>query len=312
MQQTHLLRAARGGGSNNNSRHSSKKKNTQAVKKSISRAVTNALLSLENVLDVGAMKIQNIGDGDVIVDTHILVDSRTTVKQAHKIATRARRCAMRSHDYIADAIVHVDAQQRLLNGRLGSDIEEDICNALATVKEIYSVAQASVTRVKGRVIADVEILVNPELLMREVHYVARRARKVVEDVPGVDEAEIHLELADEQTIEMKNTRRSKTNTKLTAPTGYQSDKILNATSFKSENSPQTTTDEDDVYSSHSNSGGGRKNSTAPPRPPMIDTSSHTESDDDENAYADDFDDDNGNSTGKTDPSENILKSHLKM
>ena len=42
------------------------------------------------------------------------------------------------------------------------------------MKEIYSVAQANISRAGGQVIADVEILVNPELLMREVHYVARR------------------------------------------------------------------------------------------------------------------------------------------
>ena len=169
-QKPRLLSAARG----NASKTRTKKISSRGIKSSIKNSVINALLSLESVLDVGAMKMQNIGDGDVVIDTHILVDSRTTVKQAHKIATRARKFALRSHERIADVIVHVDAQQRLMNGRLPRDIEEDICSALATVKEIYSVAQANISRAGGRVIADVEILVNPELLMREVHYVARR------------------------------------------------------------------------------------------------------------------------------------------
>ena len=169
-QKPRLLSAARG----NNSKTRTKRISSRGIKSSIKNSVINALLSLESVLDVGAMKMQNIGDGDVVIDTHILVDSRTTVKQAHKIATRARKFALRSHERIADVIVHVDAQQRLMNGRLPRDIEEDICSALATVKEIYSVAQANISRAGGQVIADVEILVNPELLMREVHYVARR------------------------------------------------------------------------------------------------------------------------------------------
>ena len=169
-QKPRLLSAARG----NNSKTRTKRISSRGIKSSIKNSVINSLLSLESVLDVGAMKMQNIGDGDVVIDTHILVDSRTTVKQAHKIATRARKFALRSHERIADVIVHVDAQQRLMNGRLPRDIEEDICSALATVKEIYSVAQANISRAGGQVIADVEILVNPELLMREVHYVARR------------------------------------------------------------------------------------------------------------------------------------------
>ena len=169
-QKPRLLNAARG----NAAKIKAKKLTSRGVKSGIKNSVIDALLSLESVLDVGAMKMQNIGDGDVVIDTHILVDSRTTVKQAHKIATRARKFALRSHERIADVIVHVDAQQRLMNGRLPRDIEEDICSALATVKEIYSVAQANISRAGGQVIADVEILVNPELLMREVHYVARR------------------------------------------------------------------------------------------------------------------------------------------
>ena len=303
-QNGNLLKAARGGiSSNKRGISKSRKQKMQTIKNNIKRAVTEALLSLDSVLDVGAMKIQNIGDGDVVIDTHILVDSRTTVKQAHKIATRARRCAMRSHDYIADVIVHVDAQQRLFNGRLSADIEEDICSALATVKEIYSVAQANVARAKGRVIADVEILVNPNLLMREVHYVARRARKVVEDVPGVDQAEIHLELADENTIARKHAVDKK---RSRARTGSESDRIVNASNMKSANSPQTTTDEEDMYS---NNRTRRKLAPPPPRPPMIDTSSHTDSDE-ENMYADDFDDDvNDDKNGNNDNNNNTGKNN---
>ena len=72
-----------------------------------------------------------------------------------------------------------------------------------------------------------------------------QARKIVEDVPGVDEAEIHLELADESKIKSKkriNSRKSKR----AVPTGTASDKIVNASNMKSAASPQTTTEEEDT------------------------------------------------------------------
>ena len=114
-----------------------------------------------------------------------------------------------------------------------------------------------------------------------------QARKIVEDVPGVDEAEIHLELADESKIKSKkriNSRKSKR----AVPTGTASDKIVNASNMKSAASPQTTTDEEDMYGDVGRNRNRLAKSTIPRRPPMIDTSSHTESDD-ENMYADDFD-----------------------
>ena len=114
-----------------------------------------------------------------------------------------------------------------------------------------------------------------------------QARKIVEDVPGVDEAEIHLELADESKIKSKkpiNSRKSKR----AVPTGTASDKIVNASNMKSAASPQTTTDEEDMYGDVGRNRNRLAKSTIPRIPPMIDTSSHTESDD-ENMYADDFD-----------------------
>ena len=137
-----------------------------------------------------------------------------------------------------------------------------------------------------------------------------RLRKIVEDVPGVDEAEIHLELADESKIKSKkriNSRKSKG----AVPTGTASDKIVNASNMKSAASPQTTTDEEDIYGGVGRNRNRLAKSTIPRRPPMIDTSSHTESDD-ENMYADDFDQEDGALKGtlQTNHTENAILDNL--
>ena len=133
-----------------------------------------------------------------------------------------------------------------------------------------------------------------------------QARKIVEDVPGVDEAEIHLELADESKIKSKKRTNSR-KSKRAVPTGTASDKIVNASNMKSAASPQTTTDEEDIYGDVGSNRNRLAKSTIPRRPPMIDTSSHTESDD-ENMYADDFDqeDEALKGTAQTNHTENAI------
>jgi hypothetical protein len=240
----------------------------------ITQCVEDALLGVASVLGLGKIKVQVTGNREVVVDAHVLVDRRTSVKEAHKIATRARKSAMQSNTSIFDVIVHVDAETRSsYSGRDTADIEEDICNALSTVKEISSVAQVEIRRSGSRARANVEILVNPDLRMREVHYVARRARKIVEDIRDVDEAEIHLELAENEDLESK--RRSQ------ARTGTQSDKIVNATYMKSSKSPQTTTDEDSLSCGDSDTLKRRMPSA---RPPPVDTSQAEEDDYDEEEF----------------------------
>ena len=256
-----LLHAARGRSSNN-------KRNRRVDRMSVMRCVENALINVDDVIGLGNVKVQITKSNDIIVDAHILVDSRTTVKEAHKLATKARKRAMQSNTDIYDVVVHVDAQTRYISGRDSAEIEEDICSAMATIKEVSSVARVKINRKGGRIAANVEILVNPELRMREVHYVARRARKLVEDIRDVDEAEIHLELANSS--KLVNRARSR------ARTGSASDKIVNGSYEKSASSPQTTTDEDLSQTFPRQ---------PPPRPPMVDTSSHT--DEEEYTYSED-------------------------
>ena len=78
------------------------------------------------------------------------------------------------------------------------EIEEDVANVtLASVREIFhSLMRPRLCRGRGlRTGVDVEICVNPDLRVKEVHAVAKQARQIAEGVAGVDVADVHLELA---------------------------------------------------------------------------------------------------------------------
>ena len=167
----------------------------------------------------------------VNVDVHISVDASTSVLRAHEIASQARAAVFAVDTCIEDATVHVDAQPttslhggeealsasgKFSSGRRISPsterLKRAVKEALRQIRDIYRISKIKIkTRMKSPgsssrssspgspnqkriVCAEVEILVNPELKIRRVHAVARSARELIEAVPGIDEADVHLEL----------------------------------------------------------------------------------------------------------------------
>ncbi|KUF93158.1 hypothetical protein AM588_10003997 [Phytophthora nicotianae] len=115
---------------------------------------------------------------------------------------------------VSEVLVHIDVQfdqfscsafsegeVNKKNFRPYREIKNDISYALATIPEITGTTHINthwLPHIGGRHTAvDVAIVVQPDLKVGAAHGVAKKARKAIEAIPYIVEADIHLELQDE-------------------------------------------------------------------------------------------------------------------
>ncbi|KAG6969933.1 hypothetical protein JG688_00005099 [Phytophthora aleatoria] len=138
----------------------------------------------------------------------------------HVSQVRARRMGpytlvdLRVHEVqdVSEVLVHIDVQfdqfscsafsaGEVKNFRPYREIKNDISYALATIPEITGTTHINthwLPHLGGRDTAvDVTIVVQPDLKVGAAHAVAKKARRTIEAIPYIVEADIHLELLDD-------------------------------------------------------------------------------------------------------------------
>ncbi|RHY20417.1 hypothetical protein DYB25_000887 [Aphanomyces astaci] len=145
------------------------------------------------------------------------VHGRTSVSAAQQLAARVKAEVLRRVPDVSEVLVHID----VANGTYGCnsaeqmrpfrEIKHDVLHAIKAIPEILSVTHVNVHWVVHRdrpselgtaygTDLDVTIVVHPDMAVRDVHNIARRARREIERLSYVVTADIHLELYDEETM----------------------------------------------------------------------------------------------------------------
>lgn len=149
-----------------------------------------------------------------LVDLHVHVHARTSISMAQQIAARVRSHILREMSDVSEVLVHIDVDfdpedrsresaKELLEQEMRPyrEIKRDVSAALATIPEVRGTTHINTHWVPYKngsgTVVDVAIIVQPHLKVEEVHDVAKRARKAIEAISYVAEADIHLELLDE-------------------------------------------------------------------------------------------------------------------
>ena len=85
------------------------------------------------------------------------------------------------------------------------EIKRDVKHAISSVPEIVHLTHLDAHWVPTDhgygTLVEVTMTLNPDMTIRESHGVARRARKAIEAISYVAEADIHLDLFDEDVYE---------------------------------------------------------------------------------------------------------------
>ena len=172
----------------------------EVVEEDILPALKQALNQIEGVEKFHDLRTRRMGSY-VLVDLHVQVDSRLSVSAGHQIGERVRMMLLEQIPQVNEVLVHIDAEEDLDEShptlmRPQSDIESDIRQILQTIPEIKGISHILCHFLKEQLSVQIEIMVDPRLRVYEVQIIARKARRLVEEINDIQTADIHLELDD--------------------------------------------------------------------------------------------------------------------
>lgn len=83
------------------------------------RSIRRTLLETPGVIGLHELRTRRMAHR-ALVDAHVQVDARISVSEGHRIAETARERVLGRHPVVLDVLVHVDAEDDLVNGGGGS------------------------------------------------------------------------------------------------------------------------------------------------------------------------------------------------
>lgn len=121
-------------------------------------SIRQTLIDTKGVQNVHELRTRKMAHR-VLVDAHILVDSKISVSEGHSIAERARKRVIDSHESVNDVLVHVDIED---DAGFGEDVpmafpsREELLASLAKVLDgLPDYDQVTLHYLAGKVEADV-------------------------------------------------------------------------------------------------------------------------------------------------------------
>jgi divalent metal cation (Fe/Co/Zn/Cd) transporter len=138
----------------------------------------------------------------LLVDLHVEVEGSTTVSDGHQVAERVRQLVFQKQAGVSEVLVHIDPEpdEDLEPGdqlaRPRQEIETEVRRTALGVDGVRAVTHVLIHFLERRVTLQIEIEVDPGLRVHEAAAVARALRRRVEEINGVDHADVHLELDD--------------------------------------------------------------------------------------------------------------------
>lgn len=121
-------------------------------------SIRQTLMDTQGVENVHELRTRKMAHR-VLVDAHILVDSKISVSEGHSIAERARKRVIDSHESVNDVLVHVDTED---DGADGEDLKidlpsrDELTKALSAILEgLPTPEQVTFHYLAGKVEADV-------------------------------------------------------------------------------------------------------------------------------------------------------------
>jgi cation diffusion facilitator family transporter len=121
-------------------------------------SIRQTLMDTQGVENVHELRTRKMAHR-VLVDAHILVDSKISVSEGHSIAERARKRVIDSHESVNDVLVHVDTED---DGADSEDLKidlpsrDELTKALSVILEgLAAPEQVTFHYLAGKVEADV-------------------------------------------------------------------------------------------------------------------------------------------------------------
>ncbi|MBW1880665.1 MAG: cation diffusion facilitator family transporter [Deltaproteobacteria bacterium] len=173
----------------------------------------DAINALPGVVDLHELRARRMGPR-VLVDLHVQVDGSTTVSDGHQVALRVGRFVQEKHPEVSEVLVHIDPEADIVEDpplwRPREELERDVRTRAETVPGLHHVTHVLVHYLQDRVAVQADIVVDPEVQVREAAKVADTFRRSLLDIDDVNHADVHLELDPEAHGVLPEPLRTKT------------------------------------------------------------------------------------------------------
>lgn len=172
----------------------------EAIEVGITERIHQIVKQVDGVQSFHQVRARRMGS-ETLVDMHVEVDHLMTVSAAHQVAERVRWSILDEIDEVNEVLVHIDAEEDLKEQfvrmmRPQRKIEKDIRKALLPIPEVLSVTHIYCHFINQRLTVQVNLEMEPSLRISEAQQIAVNARRLLEAIPDIDAADIHLELND--------------------------------------------------------------------------------------------------------------------
>lgn len=138
-------------------------------------ALKRIIKTIEGVQGVHMLRSRRMG-GVYLIDVHIVVDERLSVSEGHKISEYVRLKLIDSHEYISDALVHIDAEDDSVaalctDSPMRREVLTDLRRVWADQIEAEELEQVTLHYLNGKVHVD---------LVRSMQTVDANAQQLIE------------------------------------------------------------------------------------------------------------------------------------
>lgn len=181
----------------------------ESAEEKVLQNINRLLKQVEGVQHYHAVRARKMGPY-ILVDMHVEVDSMMSVSAAHQVAERVRFSILNNIPAVNEVLVHVDAEDdaedqptELIRSqptelmRSQPEIEGDIRKVVKGIPEILEISHIICHYLNQHLSVQVEIVVDSTLRISQVQKIAKEARHLIEQIPDINTADIHLELEDE-------------------------------------------------------------------------------------------------------------------
>ncbi len=152
--------------------------------------ISNSIAAVPGVERVIQMRMRTAG-GKVFIHADISVSSQLSISDAHIIAHRVRDKIISEYSRLADVVIHTEPCQFTEN--IQEDIADNAKQILTETDEIQQFHGLNVLTSKKGFIIIVDIVVNPEITVREAHIIADNLHSKLTQIHRVEDAIIHID-----------------------------------------------------------------------------------------------------------------------
>ncbi|MDM8564131.1 cation diffusion facilitator family transporter [Candidatus Halobeggiatoa sp. HSG11] len=151
--------------------------------------IKQIIKSTDGVVALHELRTRKMGGTNILIDVHIIVNSRITVSEGHQIGEKVRSNLENEIKNIKDVLVHIDPEndERTSNTNLNLPSRAEIMKRLQ--QEIVSIEYINLHYLSGKIIVDVYVALPTNI--QDIQAISLHFTKLVANEPDIEAVNVY-------------------------------------------------------------------------------------------------------------------------